>query len=327
MSRLTRSGRPASVADGPYAPPVPSRELTAVSADGARLHVEVHGVADGPVVVLAHGWTCSTAFWAAQIRELAPDHRVVAYDQRGHGRSPASPVCSTDLLADDLEAVLAATLAPGEKAVVVGHSMGGMTVLAASTRPRFREHTAAVLLCSTGSSRLVAEALVLPMRAGRLRAWLTRRSLSSRAPMGPVTPVSKRILKYATMGAGSTPAMVEACARIVHACPRKVRYAWSRVLDGVQLDVQVRELTVPTAVVVGTADRLTPPVHARALAAALPRCHSATELPGLGHMTPVEAPEAVTGMIRELGLKYGRLGAPGRQDTQAGSSVRMEESA
>ncbi|MDX3750593.1 alpha/beta hydrolase [Streptomyces sp. AK08-02] len=327
MSRLTRSGRAASVADGPYAPPVPSRELTAVSADGARLHVEVHGVADGPVVVLAHGWTCSTAFWAAQIRELALDHRVVAYDQRGHGRSPASPVCSTDLLADDLEAVLAATLAPGEKAVVVGHSMGGMTVLAASTRPRFREHTAAVLLCSTGSSRLVAEALVLPMRAGRLRAWLTRRSLSSRAPMGPVTPVSKRILKYATMGAGSTPAMVEACARIVHACPRKVRYAWSRVLDGVQLDVQVRELTVPTAVVVGTADRLTPPVHARALAAALPRCHSATELPGLGHMTPVEAPGAVTGMIRELGLKYGRLGAPGRQDTQAGSSVRMEESA
>ncbi|WP_443041504.1 alpha/beta fold hydrolase [Streptomyces sp. B21-083] len=331
MSRLTRSGRPpSSVTDGPYTPTVPSRELTAVSADGARLHVEVHGVADGPVVVLAHGWTCSTAFWAAQIRELAPDHRVVAYDQRGHGRSPASPVCGTDLLADDLEAVLAATLAPGEKAVVVGHSMGGMTVLAASARPGFREHTAAVLLCSTGSSRLVAESLVLPMRAGRLRTWLTRRSLSSRAPMGPVTPVSKRVLKYATMGAGSTPAMVEACARIVHACPRRVRYAWARVLDGVQLDAQVSELTVPTAVVVGTADRLTPPVHARALAAVLPRCHSVTELPGLGHMTPVEAPGAVTGVIRELVALYGRLGTPGThgaESAQADSSVRMEESA
>ena len=57
---------------------------------------------------------------------------------------------------------------------------------------------------------------------------------------------------------------------------------------------------MPTAVVVGTADRLTPPVHARALAAALPHCVGVTELPGLGHMTPVEAPELVTGKIREL---------------------------
>lgn len=316
MSRLM------SVTGGPYAPPVPVRELTAVSADGARLHVEVHGVDDGPVVVLSHGWTCSTAYWAAQIRQLAPDHRVVAYDQRGHGRSPASPVHSTDVLADDLEAVLAATLAPGEKAVIVGHSMGGMTILAASARPGFREHAAAVLLCSTGSSRLVAEALVVPMRAGRLRTWLTRRGLSSRAPFGPVTPVSRRILKYATMGAGSSVAMVEACARIVHACPRKVRYAWARVLDGVQLDANIGELTVPAAVVVGTADRLTPPVHARALAAALPDCHGVTELAGLGHMTPVEAPEAVAGVIRELVVAYGQLDAHGTE-----VDVRIEEGA
>ncbi|MET7380307.1 alpha/beta hydrolase [Streptomyces sp. NPDC005526] len=295
--------RPTHVASGPYAPPVPTRELTAVSADGARLHVEVHGPADdpaAPVVVLAHGWTCSTAFWAAQIRDLAADHRVVVYDQRGHGRSPASPACSTDALADDLEAVLAATLAPGERAVVAGHSMGGMTVLAAAGRPRFQEHAAAVLLCSTGSSRLVAESTVVPIRAGRLRTWLTRNVLGSRAPLGPVTPLARRILKYATMGAGSAPHMVEACARIVHACPRRVRHSWSQVLAALDLEHGVRELRVPTAVLVGTADRLTPPVHARALAAALPLCVGLTELPGLGHMTPVEAPDAVTRRIREL---------------------------
>ncbi|MFI1357349.1 alpha/beta fold hydrolase [Streptomyces sp. NPDC020898] len=319
MSRLM------SVADGPYAHPAPVRELTAVSADGARLHVEVHGVDDGPVVVLSHGWTCSTAFWAAQIRDLAADHRVVAYDQRGHGRSPSSSAYGTDVLADDLEAVLAATLAPGEKAVIAGHSMGGMTVLAASARPGFREHAAAVLLCSTGSSRLVAEALVVPMRAGRLRTWLTRRALSSRAPLGPVTPVSRRILKYATMGAGSPAVMVEACARIVHACPRKVRYLWARVLDGVQLEAAVRELLVPTAVVVGTADRLTPPVHARALAAVLPKCHGVTELPGLGHMTPVEAPGVVSGLIRELVVAYAQSGSPSTQADDG--SVRIEEGA
>lgn len=299
MSRLTH------VPSGPYAPPVPVRELTAVSADGARLHVEVHGPEDAPAVVLAHGWTCSTAFWAWQIRELARDHRVIAYDQRGHGRSPASPACTTDALADDLEAVLAATLAPGEKAVIAGHSMGGMTVMAAAVRPLFRAHAAAVLLCSTGSSRLVAESLVVPLGAGRVRTWLTARVLGLRAPLGPVTPVARRILKYATMGAGSAPHMVEACAYIVHACPAGVRHAWSRTLAALDLEHGVRELRVPTAVIAGTADRLTPPVHARALAAALPDCVGSTELPGVGHMTPVEAPELVTGRIRELVAAYG----------------------
>ncbi|MFD8306092.1 alpha/beta fold hydrolase [Streptomyces sp. NPDC059690] len=301
MSRLMH------VSSGPYAPPEPVRVLTVTSADGAALHVEVHGPEDAPAVVLAHGWTCSTAFWAAQIRDLAADHRVIAYDQRGHGRSPANPACTTDALADDLEAVLKATLAPGEKAVIAGHSMGGMTVMAASTRPVFREHAAAVLLCSTGSSRLVAESTVVPMRPGRLRTWLTRNILGARAPLGPVTPLARRILKYGTMGPGSAPHMVEACARIVHACPRKVRHAWSNVLDLLDLDHGVRELRVPTAVVHGTADRLTPPVHARALVAALPNCVDSTELPGLGHMTPVEAPELVSGRIRDLVTTYATI--------------------
>ncbi|KUN78474.1 alpha/beta hydrolase [Streptomyces griseoruber] len=282
----------------------PARELTAVSADGTRLHVEVYGPEDAPPVVLAHGWTCSTAFWAAQIGDLAADHRVVAYDQRGHGRTPPSLVCSTDALADDLEAVLAATLGPGERAVIAGHSMGAMTVLAAAARPRMREHAAAVLLCSTGASRLVAESTVLPLRPGRLRTWLTGRVLGSRAPLGPVTPVAKSILKYATMGAASAPHLVETCARIVHACPRRVRHAWSRVLSVLDLDHAVGELRVPTAVVVGTGDRLTPPVHAHRIAAALPHSLGVTELPGLGHMTPVEAPEVVTGRIRELVRTY-----------------------
>jgi pimeloyl-ACP methyl ester carboxylesterase len=72
------------------------------------------------------------------------------------------------------------------------------------------------------------------------------------------------------------------------------------VLDLLDLDHGVRELTVPTAVVVGTADRLTPPSQARALCEALPRCTGFTELPGVGHMTPIEAPELVTAKIREL---------------------------
>lgn len=294
MSRLLRRAG---------APPVADRELTAVSADGARLHVEVHGAEGAPTVVLSHGWTCSTLFWAAQIRALAPTHRVVVYDQRGHGRTPAGAV-GTERLADDLEAVLRVVLAPGEKAVLAGHSMGGMTIMAAAGRPAFREHAAAVLLCSTGSSRLVDESLVLPLPPGRVRSRLTHLVLGAGAPLGPVTPLSRRILKYATMGPGSPPERVDECARIVHACPRGARVDWSRVLGELDLGAGVRTLDVPAVVIAGTADRLTPLVHSRRLAAELPRCLELVELAGMGHMTPVEAPEAVTAKIRELAGTY-----------------------
>lgn len=101
--------------------------------------------------------------------------------------------------------------------------------------------------------------------------------------------------------------MVDACARIVHACPRKVRHTWSHVLNLLDLEHGVQALRVPTAVIVGTRDRLTPPVHARRIAAGLPHCVGLTELPGLGHMTPVEAPGLVTGRIRELVTTYAQL--------------------
>ncbi|MEW2414188.1 alpha/beta hydrolase [Streptomyces sp. NPDC046866] len=305
MSRRT-DRRPAHATTGRYAPPAARSERFAVSADGARLHVEEHGPEEAPAVVLAHGWTCSTAFWAAQIRDLARDHRVIAYDQRGHGRSPVVPASgySTTALADDLVAVLRTTLAPGERAVVAGHSMGGMTIMAAAGRPEFAEHTAAALLCSTGSSRLTAESLVVPWRPGPVRTRLTRAVLGSRAPLGPVTPVARQVLKYATMGPGSAPDRVDACARIVHACPTDVRHGWSRVLADLDLDEGLAALTAPTAVIGGTSDRLTPIGHARGLAAALSHCVGLTELTGMGHMTPIEAPEAVTGAVRELVGRY-----------------------
>ncbi len=297
MSRLMH------VTSGPYAPPVAARELSAVSSDGSRLHVEVHGPEGAPAVVLAHGWTCSTAFWAAQIRDLARDHCVIAYDQRGHGRSPkpAGPTgYGVGALVDDLEAVLASALEPGEPAVLVGHSMGGMTLMAAAGRPKVEEHAAAVLLCSTGTERLAALSKVIPLRAGRLRTRLTRGLLHSKAPLGPVTPLARRIMRYATMGPGSSRDKVDACTRIVHACPRGVRQGWGRVLAALDIQANLAHLTVPTAVIAGTADRMTPPEAARTIVAALPQCVGFSELPGVGHMTPVEAPEPVTGQIRQL---------------------------
>ncbi|AXK36045.1 alpha/beta hydrolase [Streptomyces armeniacus] len=301
MTRLTSTG----VRTVPTAltPPEPRSRPVVVSADGARLHVEVHGPAAAPAVVLVHGWTCSTVFWAPVLRALVADgHRVITYDLRGHGRTPAAVPrdYGTRLLADDLCAVLDATLAPGERAVLGGHSMGAMTLMAAAGRPQLREHAAALMLCSTGAARLVPEARVVPVRPAALRTWIQRKLLGTSAPLGPVTPVSRRILRYGTMGSGSTRDQTDMCARIVHACPRKIRAAWAHVLDGLDLSDGLSRLTHPTAVVAGTADRLTPIAHARGMAAALPHCTGLTELPGRGHMTPVEAPDVVSGVLTGL---------------------------
>ncbi|WP_275559877.1 alpha/beta hydrolase [Streptomyces sp. 5-6(2022)] len=302
--------RPPSLPSGPYVPPVPERELTVVSADGSRIHTELHGPEDAPAVVLAHGWVCSTAFWAPVLRALSADHRVILYDQRGHGRSPAPGPggYSTQALADDLVAVVDATLPPGRRAVLAGHSMGAMTLMAAADRPILRERAAAAVLCSTGASRLVDRARVVPLRSPRARSRVHRLLLGSRAPLGPVTPLSLRLVRYVTMGPGTDPATVEVAARILHACPRAVRAGWARVLLDLALDARIGRLTMPTAVIVGTADRLTPPEHAHALAAALPHCTGLTEFPGLGHMTPLEDPEAVAGVIRGLAEEYGTSG-------------------
>ncbi|MFE0376343.1 alpha/beta fold hydrolase [Streptomyces inhibens] len=296
------SRRPAHVTSGPYAPPVPRTTLTVTSADGARLYAEIHGPEHAPAVVLAHGWTCSTAFWAPVVRDLAADHKVVVYDQRGHGRSPAPGPAghSTHALADDLVAVLEAALEPGERAVVGGHSMGGMTIMAAAERPQLRERAAAALLCSTGSADLPAESRVFALRSPQGRRLAHRLMLRSRAPLGPVSPLAKRALKYATMGKGSTAEQIEACARIVHACPAGVRARWGTVLAGLELTGGVSRLEMPTAVIAGTADRLTPLVHARRMASVLPDFRGLTELPGLGHMTPIEDPGAVCGRLRAL---------------------------
>ncbi|MFF9481274.1 alpha/beta fold hydrolase [Streptomyces sp. NPDC014733] len=316
--------RPGHVTSGPYAPPPPRRALHVVSG-GARLHTEIHGPEGAPAVVLAHGWTCSTAFWAPVVRDLAADHRVIVYDQRGHGRSPAPGPggYSTTALADDLVAVLEATLAPGERAVVGGHSMGGMTIMAAADRPALRERAAAALLCSTGAADLSAESRVIPLRTPEGRRRAHRLMLGSRAPLGPVSPVTKAALKYATMGAGSSPEQVEACARIVHACPTGVRSHWGRVLYGLELTGGAARLAVPAEVVVGTADRLTPVVHARRLASVLPDCRRLTELPGLGHMTPLENPGAVATRLRALVADHVAGAGSGRNP--AGTSAAAGE--
>jgi pimeloyl-ACP methyl ester carboxylesterase len=98
-------------------------------AGGAELHVEISGPADGPTVVLTHGWGLDSGEWCYARERLARRDRVITWDLPGLGRSgrPADNDWSLEKLAGDLDAVLA--LAGDRPAVVVGHSIGGMIVL------------------------------------------------------------------------------------------------------------------------------------------------------------------------------------------------------
>lgn len=295
---------PSTTADlFPLLVPEPRTRLRVRSIGGVHLNVEIHGPDTAPTVVLVHGWTCSIPFWAPVINALRDDVRVVVYDLRGHGASdiPGRGQYSVQALVDDLTTVLDAALPVGEQATLVGHSMGGMTIIAAALRPSVRARARSVLLASTGSTELTATARILPfIRSPKQRTRATRQVLGSRLPLGPVSPLTRSMLKYGTLGPQASKQLAAYNASIIHACTRRSRVAWGRVLDNLELSDAVRHLDVPTAVLVGAVDRLTPPIHAHRLVQSLPCCEGLTELPNIGHMTPLESPDVVVTLIRSL---------------------------
>ncbi|GAA3387266.1 alpha/beta hydrolase [Cryptosporangium minutisporangium] len=287
--------------------PVPPRtEQTVRSADGTAIHVAEYGPADAPTVVLAHGWTCAIDFYTNQIRALSRDLHVVAYDLRGHGASavPGKGQFTTDALADDLAAVLRATVPNGRKAVLVGHSMGAMSIvaLAAKHRALLHEKAAAALLANTGVTDLVTGSLLQPGPEGlrRLTAPVGRKLLASTLPLGRrPTAASMVLMRYIGLAPTATPEQVAFCAHVVMETPRQVRGGFGATLGSLDLRTAVPHLDLPATVVTGTLDRLTPARHGQRLAEDLPLARL-VEIEGVGHMTPVEAPDVLEREIRAL---------------------------
>src|SRR5687768_11864137 len=102
--------------------------MATLDVDGARLHHTVEG--DGPqALAFAHGWCSKSEHWEAQAERFRATHRVVRWDRRGMGRSPADrPAASPAVHADDLVAIL--DHAGIERATIIGHAGGGPTAVA-----------------------------------------------------------------------------------------------------------------------------------------------------------------------------------------------------
>jgi pimeloyl-ACP methyl ester carboxylesterase len=288
------------------------RSIAVRSKDGIRLHAEVFGPEDGYPVVLAHGITCALRVWAYQIADLARDHRVIAFDHRGHGRS-AVPArrsgYSLDCLADDIDAVLEATLEPGERAVVAGHSMGGIAISSWAERypDRVSQLADAVALINTTTGDLLRHVQFIPVPpqladARVLAAGTLLKTFGAAPLLRAVDRPSRRFVSTIAVGRGADPAIAEFVYELFVDTPAAGRGGWARALVdslGMNQHIGLKNLTVPTMVIGSEKDRLLPMVSSRRIAKEVPNLAQFIELSG-GHCAILERPDEVNKQLRWL---------------------------
>lgn len=301
------------------AEPPAGSPLSITSRDGTILHAEAFGPPDGLPIVLGHGWTESLQFWIYQIQALSErGFRVVAYDLRGHGDSQpaADDDYSVDRFGEDLEAVLADVVPEGARAVVAGHSLGAMAIAAWAEDHDVERRVGAAAMINTGVGDLIAEQLLIPVPSFAQainRTVAVHGFLGSRAPLPRFsTPLTAAAIRYIAFGPAATPAQVAFFERMLIACPPDVRANVGIALSELELSDALPRLTVPTTVIAGENDRLTPPGHARRIAEMLPALDRLIVLEDAGHMAPLERHDAVTGALIALA---GRI--EGRADAAA----------
>ncbi len=313
----------------------PDEVLTVTADDGVPLHVEIDAPAlrsrsdrrpagSAPTVVLVHGFTLSSRCWVLQRRSLIHSgFRVVTYDQRSHGQSGASDLerCTVDQLGRDLHTVIAATC-PRGPIVLIGHSMGGMTLMSHAAHfpqeVRKRVLAAAFIATSPGGDVPMVE-LGLGHSFGRV--------VGAFGP-GLLTRLGRHagaIKQLRRMGGGVQDAMVRKWAfdspvsqelvdfvsEQFFATPFEVIAAF---LPSLEAHDQTASLTAYTGieclVLNGMGDLITPPEHSEELLRRLPGAeHVIVE--DAGHVIMLEHPQIVTQQILMLIQRAQRAQAEG----------------
>jgi 3-oxoadipate enol-lactonase len=277
------------------------------AADGGRVHLVERG--SGQPIVLLHGVTLRAAIWAHQLRSLAPEHRVIALDQRGHGESvPGSLGTKIEAMAGDLADVLESL--DLHNVVVVGHSMGSMVALSlALERPNVVAERVAGIAIVAGTAGLRFPLPGVAWLAGVAGAFgerglgmLERRDIAT-LPAGDLGYI---VTRYA-FGTAPKKAYVDLTLEIV----REMEAASLAAImpDVIAFDVweRLERIELPMFVAVGSRDRLTPPSHAQRLRQSIASSRLLT-LDGAGHMLMLERHAALD---KEL-LRFAREVAPPR---------------
>ncbi|MER6574429.1 alpha/beta hydrolase [Nonomuraea sp. NPDC001023] len=289
------------------------RERTLVTSDGVALHVEIDGPEDAPLtIVMCHGYCLNLESWHYQRKELRENHRLVLWDIRSHGRSQRGTAddSTIDRLGQDLAEVIE-EFVPGP-CVVVGHSMGGMTIMAlADSHPElFGDKIRAVALIATSAGKLAELTLGLPAMVSKAVHKVAPSTVSLLGRKGSLIDKTRHagsdiaflITRYMGFGdsANVSPTVVDFAESMIRQTPTEVFAAFYPALMNHDKLSALHVLDpVPTAIVYGERDWLTPPDHSRAIAAALPKAQ-VTEIPDTSHLIQLERPGIVNDALRDL---------------------------
>lgn len=271
--------------------------------DGGEIHVVEQGA--GRPIVLLHGVLLQWSVWSAVFALMSSRSRVIAWDMRGHGESIAgSDGVSLDAVGDDLAMVLDEL--DLHDAIVVGHSMGGMAIGHFVRRHPDTLHERVAGLCFLATS---ASALARKMNRGSLK---TVYGVAGRALIAGLRRPNPRygwsdnnmsaVMLRTAFGPDATAETVDAVRRMVAAVPTATMIQAGNALASHDERVGLREIDVPTVVVVGDVDRITPPDHAEELAEIVPGAELHV-LGGVGHQVMQEAPHELVEILDEMAAR------------------------
>lgn len=283
--------------------------------DDVALHVEVDEPDDPAcgdlTVIFSHGYALNLDSWYFVRRDLRGSARLVLWDQRSHGRSARGPVTghAIDQLGRDLARVVEAT-APTGPIVLVGHSMGGMTIMAlAAQRPDlFGERVRAVALVATSAGELASVPLLLPKTASRavhrrsqaIAALLVAQQARIERGRARTTDLDYLFTKRLSFGSNVSPAQVQFIADLLGSTPIEVIAEYLPQFDQHDKAAALDVLDdVRTLVLVGDTDALTPTAHSREIARRVPSAELVI-VPATGHMIITERHRQVTEHLAAL---------------------------
>jgi pimeloyl-ACP methyl ester carboxylesterase len=269
--------------------------------DGSEIHVIERG--EGPPVLLLHGVGLSAEVWSYQLRDLAWSHRVVAADLRGHGGSSIGTEGVTiQAMAGDLAEVSEAL--DLERAVVAGHSMGGMVCQRAlRTHPELLgRRIGAVALISTSCG------VGLPVPSwGRLMGAVGEVAGAGVTILGPGRPFipsgeAGYLASRLGFGRRAPRAQLASTLRMLQAVPPEVFAKLIGEVLGFEERAAFPDPKVPVAIAVGVSDRLTPPRAARRMASNFPNA-SLEEHEDAGHMLMYERRDEISDLLDALSTR------------------------
>lgn len=249
-------------------------------ADINRTQIHFADQGNGPAIVLVHGFPLNHAMWKRQVEALSKRFRVIAMDVRGFGRSAPTGPFTIETIADDVHA-LAEHLKLGTF-VLGGLSMGGYVVLAYAGK--YPATLRGLMLVDTR-----AEADSAPVKENRDKMIATARQQGARpisdAMLGRLIP--EATAKSRADLVGELRQMMESCA------PEAIAHALEAMRDRPDYVSSLAGIAVPTLILSGELDAITPPEVMKVLHDNIPRSQFAI-IPGSGHMSPMEQPNAVT---------------------------------